>query len=234
MRHEGQIVKRLKGVKHRSIGKIVVFAIVDKPAGHVRIQGRWHCVKEVLRHILVKILNLITHPTHLIHASDESEIGGCVIFGCNKNSVPLGHANVNHVGISWLRVDAIDLDDLHRVVFKPKVLRCECSHVDDVEHVRLAGLDGSGEVLCIVHQCCIRYWLCASRIGKVDELRHQGWYFIMIPVGQGEDALFVILTFERGIWVVDDQWSSQSIWILRLGMRVIPVRPDLIDLVPLV
>jgi hypothetical protein len=52
----------------------------------------------------------------------------------------------------------------------------------------------------------------------------------VVPVRQGYDDLIIVL--EIGIWIIDDNWASQSIWVLATSMTVVEVCARLFDLDP--
>lgn len=78
--------------------------------------------------------------------------------------------DIDHLSFGSLCVDAVDLNDAHRMTFEPEILRCESGHVDDAEHVCLSGFDIDVQVLSIVHQGGIRHWLSAGRVCITDKV----------------------------------------------------------------
>ena len=109
---------------------------------------------------------------YFVHAGHICKIGGGVILHCYQDAVSLSCCEIDHVCFGRLGVDAVDFNNAHRVTFYPKVLACKCAKINDAEHVGLAWLNGSREILGIVEESCVRHRLCSSRIGDADELFH--------------------------------------------------------------
>ena len=113
---------------------------------------------------------------------------------------------------------------------EPDILASECTYIDDSEHVGLPGVDCSGKILGVIEKGRFGNWLCSSGIGHTDETLQQNWHLLMIPIGDCENPLLVILAFVWGVGVIDDQSPAKPIRILPRKMRVIPVCPRLINL----
>lgn len=137
---------------------------------------------------------------------------------------------IDHLSLRRLSVDTIDLNDSHVVTFDPEVLTGKGADIGHSEEVGLARLDGNGEILRVVHQCRVRYWLGARGILEADEVVHESGKLIMIPVGDGDADLFVVLSGIRILGIVDEELSSEAIWVLCSAVRVVPICARLFNL----
>lgn len=117
------------------------------------------------------------------------------------------------------------------MTLEPEVLAGKGTNVDDAELVRLARLDGDGEVLRLVHEGGLGHGLGAGRVGLCEELRDQVLHLVVVPVRQGEDELMVNFVLVGEVWVVDDERAAQTVGVLGVGVRVVPIRARLVDLV---
>jgi hypothetical protein len=52
----------------------------------------------------------------------------------------------------------------------------------------------------------------------------------MIPVRKGEYKLFIVQICVRILWVMNNQRTTEAIWVLAVHMRVVPVGTRLINL----
>lgn len=93
----------------------------------------------------------------------------CVVLHGNQEAISLRRCEVDHLRVSRLGINAISLNNAHGMVFKPKILRREGSHVDYTEHVGLSRLDLDLEVLGIVHECRFRNGLSSCGVCVADE-----------------------------------------------------------------
>lgn len=50
----------------------------------------------------------------------------------------------------------------------------------------------------------------------------------MVPVGEREDVFLVIIVGDLGI--NHDESAAQTVWVLRVAVRVVPVGASLVDL----
>jgi hypothetical protein len=55
----------------------------------------------------------------------------------------------------------------------------------------------------------------------------------MIPVGEGEDELLVIVILVGELLVMDNEGSAQAVGVLSAGVRVVPVGSGLVNLLQL-
>lgn len=116
------------------------------------------------------------------------------------------------------------------MALKPKILSGKSSDIDDAEQVCFSRLDCSGDILRVVEQGSFRDRLGPSRIDYVNEAIEKIGHEIMIPIGQSQDSLLVVLAFVRGLGIGNDEWSAQAVRILGELVTVIPVCTRLIDL----
>ena len=72
--------------------------------------------------------------------------------------------------------------------------------------------------------------LRASRVGHADKPLDQRWHLLVIPVGERQDQLLVVLVCIRVLGIVDDERTPESVWILPAIVRMVPVRAWLSDL----
>lgn len=119
---------------------------------------------------------------YLVHAPNDSEVGGRLVLRCDKDAVPLCSGEIDHVGLGLLGIDAIDFDNPHRVVFEPKILCCKRGYVDDAEHIRLPWFHVDLQVLSLVHQGRVRHRLSPSWVSVADKATEQTGHLVMIPV----------------------------------------------------
>ena len=52
----------------------------------------------------------------------------------------------------------------------------------------------------------------------------------MVPVRESDDKLFVVLSFIRRLWILDNERTPKPIRVLSIQMRMVPVRACLVDL----
>lgn len=130
----------------------------------------------------------------------------------------------------WLSVHTINLDNGDVVLVELKVLRCKGPHVDDSEEVLLAWSDTELDILGLIDQDGIWHWFCSIvvvrvvlRLVVVDQTRSLG----MIQISQGHDV-FCINTI-RGVHVIDNERSSESINVLSTNVCMVPVCSRLCD-----
>lgn len=168
--------------------------------------------------------------SHLIHSANNREVGTGVILGGHEHGVSLGDSDVDEIGLGGLGVGAVNLDDGHSMAFEPDVVGGEGTNVNQTEEVRLAGLDVKMDAMGVVHDGGIGDGLGTSGIPDAHELGHQDVHHAVIPVGKGQHDFLVIHFAEWRVWIMDDESTAQSIWVLALQVRVIPVRSSLINL----
>lgn len=88
--------------------------------------------------------------SYCVHAGNKRIVRGCVIFGRDEEAASLCGPEVDHFGFCLVGKDAVDLDDGDIVSLEPDILASEGTNVDGIEEIRLSGLDGHGEVLCVI------------------------------------------------------------------------------------
>lgn len=76
--------------------------------------------------------------TYGVHASYHDKVGRAVIPGGDKEAVTLSSSQIDHVGLCWLCIHAIDFDDCHGMAFDPEVLAGKGSDVRHTEEVSCA------------------------------------------------------------------------------------------------
>lgn len=113
------------------------------------------------------------------------------------------------------------------MALEPDVLSGKSTNVDHTEQVCFAGLYCHSEVLGLIEQSSLWHGLCTGRVVLADEAGEQVRHLVMVPVRDGEDKLLVVLAFEWRVWVIDDEWPAQTVWVLAHHMAVIPVRAGL-------
>ena len=168
--------------------------------------------------------------SYSVHACDDGEIRGCFVLGCHEETDSLGGGDVNHFGFGVLGVYAVYFDDAHLVAFNPEVLACKSADVDYAEHVCLAGLNGDGDVLRVVHEGGVGNGFSTSRVLLVDELRDERLNLIVVPVGKGEDDFLIHLLFVGELGIMDNDGTAKTIGVLAIVVRVVPVCSGLVDL----
>lgn len=139
-RDELHVVERVKFIDRLRLRERLG-RVVHQPAGHIWIQAVGDLIEQVF-----------------IHGPDNGEVAIGVVTGGQEDAGSLGRGQVDHAGLGWLSVDAVDLDDAERVALDPEILRRKRRHVDDADEVRLARLHGDRLVLAIVHQRGLRHW----------------------------------------------------------------------------
>lgn len=116
------------------------------------------------------------------------------------------------------------------MTLKPYVLARKCPYIDHAEEVSLAWLNGYGVVLGLVHKGGVWDRLGAGRVSPAHKLRDKILHLIMVPVRHCQNKFFIIIIFVREVGVMNDKWSSETIWVLTLSVRMIPVGTGLINL----
>lgn len=101
------------------------------------------------------------------------------------------------------------------------------------QHVRLARLHRNSQVLRVVDQGGIGDRLGTSWVGDINKRGEQRLHEIMVPVGEGQDNLLVVLVLVWILGIEDDEGSAQAIGILASGVRVEPVGSRLVNLLAL-
>ena len=152
--------------------------------------------------------------THLIHASNVRIIGRGIVLHRDKYAVTLGCSDVNQVCFRRLGVDAVNFHNPHSVAFKPEVLTSKSAHVDDAEHISLSRFHGRFEIVGIIHEGSFWYWLGPRWVGHTDETLHELRHLLMIPIGQSQYPLLIVLPFVGGVGISNNQWSTKTIRIL--------------------
>ncbi len=74
-------------------------------------------------------------PAYRVHVRHKREVCARVVLGREEETVALSCADVDHLGVGRLDVDAVDLDDAHGVVLEPQVLAGEGADVDGAEEI---------------------------------------------------------------------------------------------------
>lgn len=116
------------------------------------------------------------------------------------------------------------------MALEPEVLTSEGTHVDGSEQVGRVGLDGQGVVGGLVHEGVLRNGLGTGGVGLCHELGNESLHLLMIPVGEGEDELLVIVILVGELLVMDNEGSAQAVGVLSAGVRVVPVGSGLVNL----
>lgn len=168
--------------------------------------------------------------TYSIHTRNKRVVRARVILHGHEDSVSLGSRDVDHVCLGGLSPNAVNLDNLHCVTFKPHILRCKSSNINKVQEIGLSRLDVHGEGGGVIDQGCVGHGLSAGRVLVVDEALEQVTKLVVIPVGECNNALFIILTQVGVFRVRNDQSLAESFRVLASGVRVVPVRAGLIEL----
>ena len=114
--------------------------------------------------------------------------------------------------------------------FKPEVLCCKGSHVDDTEHISFTRLHSNCKILSIIHERSVWDGFSACRVGVADEEVEKSGHLVMVPVGKRKHNLFIVLVLVGRIRIVYDQWATQTIRILTLDMGMIPICTRLVNL----
>ena len=137
--------------------------------------------------------------------------------------------------VFFLDSGSIDSDGGKRMSIKVDGDTWEVGHVDHVNQICLARLNLDGIILAVIDQACIWDWglpglddivgHVGSRLVVVQKCGH----LFMVPVRESHCHLFVEMVGEIGI--VNDEGSPQTVWVLALSMRVVPIGARLLDLV---
>ena len=172
----------------------------------------------------------LVRSTYRVHACDYGEVGTGVILGREEETHALRRGDVDHFRFRRLGIHAINLDDLHRVALDPEVLAGKGAHVDDAEKVRLARLNGDGHVLGVIDEGGLGDRLGSGGVGLAQEAGDEVFDLIVVPVRQGEDDLVVSLVLVGEVRVMDDERTTKTVGVLAVVVRMIPVRPGLVDL----
>jgi len=152
------------------------------------------------------------------------------LIGLDDNTVTLAGVDIQKVDSKWVVVDAINFDDREGVTgdgeCKGAVSRCineaeaVASSSYDVDH----GPRGSwttGITTFAVNGTTVGDWLMATTVKELVVELDGG---CMVPVRQDNDGAFVVNIIEvavRIVWVVDDQSSTETVYILGGKMRVV-------------
>jgi hypothetical protein len=88
--------------------------------------------------------------TYGIHARNKGIVRSRVIPCRDKEAASLSCAEIYHLCLCLVGIDAVDLDYSHVMTFKPDVLAGNSAHVDHMEQIRLSGLDRDCQVLSVV------------------------------------------------------------------------------------
>lgn len=211
-RNQIKVIERIEAVERGRRG-CVRCPIVDKPACDVRVQPRRDLIKEAG-----------------VHAPNHRVILTRIILHGDQDAVALSAGNVDHICIRRLSPDPVDFDNPHSVALDPEVLTGKSTHIGEVNQISFPGFHWRLQVSSVVHQCTVRHRLGAGGVGHADELFQKIWQQIMIPVGESQNQLLIILTQVRVIRVRDGESLAQTIRILATGMAVVPVGTSLIDL----
>ena len=152
--------------------------------------------------------------THLIHASNVRIIGRGIVLHRDENAVTLGGSKVNQVCFRSLGVDAVNFHNPHSVAFKPEVLTGKSTYVDDAEHISLSRFDWRFHIDGVIHEGRFWYRLSACWVGHTDEAFHEFRHLLVIPIGQGQYPLLIVLSLVRRFRIIDNQRSTKTVGIL--------------------
>ena len=169
-------------------------------------------------------------PTDSVHAGGYDKVLARFVLGGQKKAASLSSREIDEFCFRRLSVHTINLHDAHLVAFKPNILSGERSNVDHADEICSIGFDRNFEVLCLIHQRCVRYWLSSSGVGFAHKGLDQTRHLIMVPVRECQNKLFTILILVGIFWIVDDQGSTESVWILAFIVGMIPVGARLVKL----
>lgn len=169
--------------------------------------------------------------TYSVHAGDNGEVLGRGFLGSQEEADSLSSRDVDHIGLSFLRVDAIDLNNAHSVVLEPEILASKGSHVNNAEQICGFRFDRDSVVHGLVHESVLGDGF-GTRGVRLDheELVDEVGHLIVVPVGEGQDQLLIDLVLIREVLVMDNQRTAQTVGVLRAGVGVIPVSARLGDL----
>ena len=98
-----------------------------------------------------------------IHGANKGKVLISIRLCCYQNTHTLTVGEVDEVRLLGYGVDTIDLDNGHLVLVKCDEECGEVGHVDDPDHVRLAGLDGERGRCIVVDDCGVRDWFYVVR-----------------------------------------------------------------------
>lgn len=191
--------------------------IIDKPACSVPIQVVREYIKQGLRQFSQSSY-VVGHCIYRIHACNKSKVGRGVILGCQQKAVSLSCGNIDRLCFSLLGIDTIHFHDSYVVALEPNVLASKSTHVDHAEEIGLSRLYRDRKVLGIIEENCLWDWFCSCWVGNTNEFRNPNLHFIMIPIRDRENKFLVNPIRIWKVWIRDDEWSSQSIWVLPLAV----------------
>lgn len=126
--------------------------------------------------------------TYSVHAGDNGEVLGRGLLGSQEEADSLSSRDVDHVGLSFLRVDAINFNNAHSVVLEPEILASKGSHINNAEQVGGFRFDRDSVVHGLVHESILRHRF-GTRGVRLDheELVDEVGHLIVVPVGEGQD-----------------------------------------------
>lgn len=232
---ESHIVKRIEGINGSRL-RLVLGVVVHEPASGIVVEVVGKDIKEGLRECENELFawwHCMLWVTYCIHACDDGEVLGGILLGGEKEAHALSSRDVDHLSLSGLGVDTVDLHNAHLMTLEPEVLAGKGTHVDGSEQVRRVGLDRQGVVGGLVHEGVLRNGLSTGGIGFGHELGNESMHLLVIPVGKSKDELLVILILVGKLLIVDNEGTAQAVGVLSAGVRVVPVGSGLVNLLQL-
>ena len=143
-----------------------------------------------------------------------------------KDSIPLGHSDIQRVHFLWFNTNTIHLNYSHLVSLQVNILGHKHSHIDKSDKVGFVWLNRPCHVLGIVHKSILGYWFGSSWIVLVQKLAHYHRSFIMVPIADRNTHFFIV---RRKSIIFNDEKSSKSVTILCSRVGMVPVSTGLVS-----
>ena len=155
------------------------------------------------------------------------------LISLDDNTVTLAGVDIQKVDGKWVVVDAINFDDLEGVTGDGECKEAVSRGINEAEAVAESLLDvdpgprggwTTDETTFAVNGTTVGDWLVATTVITAKELAVELDGGCMVPVRQDNDGVGVVNIIEAEMrirWVVDDQSSTETVYILGGMMRVV-------------
>lgn len=109
-------------------------------------------------------------------------------------------------------------------------MRCKRPNIDHVNQICFPRNNFDLKALSIVHEGGLWHGFCAGGALDVDKLLDQLRYGPMIPIGEGENDLIIVVALVRVMGIMNNDWISEAFGVLPIIVRVVPIRSSLLGL----
>ena len=190
--------------------------VVDEPRGGVGVVG-WGWV-----------LAFVEEEHVDVHGVPEGVVLASVVLGLEEDAHALagGDSDVSAPNVVLFEPDPIDFDDRHVVLIEQEGMAGEVAYAKDTDEIGFVWLHVDGGVRGSVDQSNVGSRFIARVVFFVT-LRlvclEEVWHLLVIPVREGNRELAINFVGIGRVGIVDYQRPPQSVRVLTMIVRVVPV-----------